>query len=177
MKSVSGSACIVCLCLALAGCNNGPLDDSRVRYLLESGTIALNGEEVIVSQQQLECGVQSELWEIQTLGPGLAVGRLLPRGRELKFDDDVQLNDKRFAYTQVRGEFSVQLFDVQTIRDENARTKLVDAKVGVRIDHSCFQNPLMLMGVRHGKFTQEFLPRFQFVQVNDDWQYDSVVHQ
>jgi len=177
MKAVSRIACSVCFCLALAGCSNGPLDESRIRYLLESGTIALNGEEVIVNQAQLDCGVQSELWEMQNLGPTLAVGRLLPRGRELKFDDDVQLNDMRFAYTQLRGQFPVQLFEVQTIRDENPTTKLVDAKVCVRIDHSCFTNPLILMGVRHGKFTQDFLPRFQFRKDGDDWQYDSVVHQ
>ena len=177
MKSVSRIACIIGLCLALAGCTNGPLDDSRVRYLLESGTIPLNGEEVMINQAQLECGTQSELWEIQSLGPGLSVGRLLPRGRELKFDDDVQLNDMRYAYTQLRGDFSVAMFEVQTIRDENPTTKIVDAKVGVRINHTCFNNPLMLMGVRHGKFTQDFLPRFQFRQTGEDWQYDSIVHQ
>lgn len=177
MKSLSASAFILILCLALAGCNNGPLDDSRIRYLLESGTIPLNGEQVMINQQQLECGTQAELWEMQSLGPGLSVGRLLPRGRELKFGDDVQLNDMRYAYTQLRGDFSVAMFEVQSIRDENAKTKIVDAKVAVRINHTCFQNPLPLMGVRHGKFTQDFLPRFQFVQVNDDWQYDSIVHQ
>jgi hypothetical protein len=177
MKSVSAIAFILFLCLALAGCSNGPFDDSRIRYLLEVTALPLNGEQVMVTQQQLECGAQSELWEMQSLGPGLSVGRLLPRGRELKFDDDVQLNDMRMAYTQLRGDFSVSMFEVQSIHDENPTTKLVDAKVGVRINHSCFATPLMLMGVRHGKFTQDFPPRFEFRQVGDDWQYDSIVHQ
>ena len=177
MKSVSRIACVACLCLALAGCSNGPFDDSRIRYLLENATIPLNGEQVMLTQQQLECGIQSELWEMQPLSPGRDVGRLLPRGRELKFDDDVQVGEMKNPYTQLRGDFAVQLFDVQTVRDEGPKTKLVDAKVGVRIDHTCFANPLVLMGVRHGKFTQEFLPRFEFRQVGDDWQYDSIAHQ
>src|SRR5215813_2742655 len=112
MKSVNAIAFVVLLGLALTGCSNGPLDDSRVRYLLENSMIPLNGEEVMINQQQLECGTSAELWEMQSLGPGLSVGRLLPRGRELKFDDDIRLNDMKYAYTQVRGDFSVALFEV-----------------------------------------------------------------
>jgi hypothetical protein len=175
MKSASGIASIVCLCLALAGCSNGPFDESRVRYLLETNPITLNGEQVILTQNQLECGVQTELWEYQSRGDH-SVARLLPHGRELKFDDDVQIGEARFPYIQVRGDFNLQLLEVQTIRDESAKVKLVDAKVGVRFDHTCFPNSLPLMGVRYGKFTQGFLPRFEFHMINEDWQYDSISH-
>jgi len=164
------------VCLALTGCSNGAFDESRIRYLLENGTISLNGEQVILSQQQLECGARAELWELENLGPLRSVGRLTARGRELKFDDDVQIGDMKMPYTQVRGAFPLQLIEVQTIKDEGAKTKIVEGKVGVRIDHSCFSNPVQLMGVRHGKFTQEFPPRFQFVAADDDWQFDSIAH-
>jgi len=164
------------LCLVLAGCSNGAFDENRIRYLLEGGTIPLHGEQVILSPQQIECGTHAELWELESLGPGKSVGRLTPRARELKFDDDVQIGDMKNAYTQVRGDFSLQLLEVQAIKDEGAKTKIAEAKVSVRIDHACFANPVLLMGVRHGKFTQDFPPRFQFTQDGDDWQFDSIAH-
>jgi hypothetical protein len=162
--------------LNLPGCSNGPFDGSRVRYLIESKPVTLDGEQVQLTDSMVQCGQKAELWELEPLSGGRSIGRLLPAGMKLKFSDDVQIGEMRNPYAQVRGDFSLTLLELQDIRDEGPTTKIVDARVGVRIDHSCFQTPPLLMGVRHGRFTQDYQPRFQFTLVNDDYQYDSIVH-
>ena len=171
-----GAGCAF-LCLTLAGCSNGPFGESRIRFLLENAAIPLNGEQVQLSEQMFKCGELAELWEIRNLGPGRSIGKLLPAGRELKFSDDVQAGDMRLPYVQISGDFFVQLIEVHSIRDVDPMNKLVEAKVGVHITHNCFPTTVWLLGVHHGKFTEDFQPRFQFQQINDDWQYDSITHQ
>ncbi|MGH9646014.1 MAG: hypothetical protein ACRD4E_04280, partial [Bryobacteraceae bacterium] len=63
-----------------------------------------------------------------------------------------------------------------SVRDEDEWTKSADAKVAVRIDHSCFKaDPPELMGIRHGQFDQSANPVFRF-KLDGEWQVDSVVH-
>src|SRR5260370_42562818 len=97
---------------------------------------------------QVDGRVQEDLWERTTqFSPERSTARLDQKGRDLKFNDDVMMEPGHQAYVQVRGASSLQVDDVSNIRDgpENG-TKQVDVKAGVKIQHTCFPNPLPIMG-------------------------------
>ena len=54
-------------------------------------------------------------------------------------------------------------------------TRLVETKVAAIINHSCFPNPLPIMGVRKGQFTQDYSPILLF-RYRDGWSIEKVVH-
>ena len=162
--------------LSLAGCGGGGFDG---RSTLESRPVRLDGEQVTLDQTQLDCGTREDLWVISPLGDARSIARLTQKARDLQFGDDVQIGDPeiKVPYAQIRGSFPVAVLQMGTVRDDDAFTKSVEAKVGVRINHSCFQNPLpVLMGIRHGKFDGSTSPVFRFKLEGDSWTVDQVVH-
>ncbi len=178
MKSVWTSLALCVACLGLSSCGSSDLDDSRVRFLLGTQPVRLDGEQVSLNFDQLNCGVKAELWEIQELGPDRSVARITPKGREVtKFDDDIQVGEMRLPYTQIRGEFRLAVNKINEIKEEGKDTKIVDVKAGPVIDHACFgdKNPPYLLGVRKGTFTLEFDPRIQFT-LDGDWKFDRILH-
>ena len=159
----------------LAGCGSGGFDSSG---LLESRPVRLDGEQVLLSPEQVSCGAREDLWDVVPLGLERAVARLLPKGRDLQFSDDVQIGDPNIGapYVQIHGSFSVKVLQAGSVRDEDAFTKSADARVGVQIDHKCFQgNPLVVMGVRRGRFDQSANPVFRF-KLDNEWLVDQVIH-
>jgi len=161
--------------LLLAGCGGGGFDPNGI---LESRPVRLDGEQVILSPQQVDCGVNEDLWTVSSLGDVRAVGRLTKKARDIQFNDDVQIGDPLIGlpYAQIQGSFPVKVIQAGSVRDEDAFSKLADAKVGVQIDHKCFQsNPPVLMGVRHGKFDHSANPVFRF-KLENDWLLDQIVH-
>jgi len=162
-------------CLTLAGCGSGGFD---VAGVLESRPVKLDGEQVILNPEQVDCGTRDDLWNIAPLGDGRAVGRLTQKGRDLHFGDDIQIGDPTVGtpYAQLHGAFSLKVNQPGSVRDEDDWDKQADAKVSVKIDHSCFQaNPPVLMGILHGQFDQTASPVFHF-RLDKDWQVDKVVH-
>ncbi len=162
-------------CLMLAGCGPSGFDLNGV---LESHPVRLDGEQVVLDQGQVECGTHEDLWTIESLGDGRALGRLTKKGRDLQFSDDIQIGDPAVGvpYVQLHGSFPVKVIQSGSVRDEDEWTKSADAKVVVRIDHSCFQaSPPALMGIRHGQFDQSASPAFRF-KLDGEWQVDRVVH-
>ena len=161
--------------LMLAGCGPGGFDPNGT---LESRPVRLDGEQVIVDQGQLDCGIHEDLWTLSPMGDGRAIARLTKKGRDLQFSDDVQIGEPGIGvpYAQIHGSFPVKVIQVGPVRDQDEYTKLADAKVGVKIDHSCFQNsPPLLMGIRHGQFSQSATPVFRF-KLDGEWQVDQIVH-
>lgn len=162
-------------CLMLAGCGPSGFDLTGV---LESRPVRLDQEQVVLNTEQVECGTREDLWTMSPLGDGRFVGRLTQKGRDLQFNDDVQIGDPAVGvpYVQVHGPFSVKVIQPGSIRDEDDWTKSADAKVAVTINHGCFQaNPPMLMGIRHGQFDQSSSPAFRF-KLDGEWQVDRVIH-
>lgn len=163
------------VCLGLAACGGGGFDPAGI---LESRPVQLDGEQVTLNAEQVDCGAREELWIVSPLGEGRAVARLTPKGRNLQFSDEVQVGDPAVGvpYAQVHGSFSVKVMQSGSTRDEDAFTKLVDAKIGVKIDHPCFQSSLpVLMGIRHGQFSPAANPVFRF-KLDGEWLVDQVVH-
>ena len=170
--------CVLPLGLMLAGCSSSGFDYGRVENLIQSSPISLDGEEVMLTDSQVQCGVQSDLWDLTQLGSNRAVGRLNQAGRDLHFGDDVVIGEEgmHYPYVQIRGTFQLHLLDLGSVRDEGEKVKLVDAKIGVEIPHPCFHDqPPLLMAVRRGRFTQDALPTFRF-RMSDDWAFDRVQH-
>jgi len=163
-------------CLMLSGC--GDSNEFNPAGVLQSRPVRLDGEQVILGQEHLECGAHEDLWIIAPMGEGRAVARLAKKARDLQFSDDVQIGDPVIGapYAQLRGSFPVNVIRIGSVRDEDAYTKLADVKVSVKIGHSCFQNnPPLLMGIRHGRFDQSRNPVFRF-RLDGGWQADQVIH-
>ena len=168
-----GGACLALL--MLMGCGGGGFDPNAA---LESRPVRLDGEQVTLYQEQVDCGAREDLWTITPIGDGRAVARLTKKGRNLQFNDDVQIGDPVIGlpYVQLHGSFPVKVMQMGAVRDEDEWTKLADAKVGVAIDHSCFQaNPPVLLGIRHGQFDQSANPVFRF-KLDHEWLVDQVIH-
>ncbi len=102
--------------LWLSACATPDFDEGAVRGQLESTPQNLSGEQVALTEAQLACGAKNELWE----SPNGNVARLIQKGRDLKFSDDVRLNDPeiRGPYIQVSGTFPVGVADVSKLRDD-----------------------------------------------------------
>ena len=163
---------LLTVCLALAGCGGNGFDPGG---LLESRPIRLDGEQIVLNSTQVECGAQNDLWTVTPMGDERSLGRLTQKGRDLQFGDDIQIVAPS-PYAQVRGAFPLKVLQVGTIQDSDAFTKTMEAKVGVRIDHKCFQDSLpVLMGIRHGEFTAATSTVFRF-KLENEWQFDQIIH-
>jgi hypothetical protein len=100
----------------------------------------LDGEEVALTS--IQRGVHADLWERPTqFSSERSTARLIEKGRDLKFNDDRVIEPdcrltcrfearSRFRWTRCR------------ISGTATKTALVDTKAGVKIQHSCFRNPL-----------------------------------
>lgn len=174
------AALTAALALVTAGCGQGDFNWGKVGHLVEAAPIRLDAEYLMLNQGQVDCGVQEDLWEQPpqlkgTVGEHV-LAHLTDKGRALKFSDDVSIGELRQPFAQVRGDFNLNAIDVKSDRDgPEPGTKLVDVVIGVRIDHTCFPNPLPLMGVHKGNFSQDYPPVLKF-RFNNGWEFDKFVH-
>jgi len=170
---------LIVLAVFCAGCSKD-FNGERVKSTLEAQPVNLDGEQVSLTGPQVECGVENELWERPSqVSQERTTARLSQKGRDLKFNDDVVYQDPNYRqpYVQVRGEFMLLVDDVPSIRDGDNGTKVVETKTLVKIQHSCFPNPLPLMGIKKGNFSPDTPVKFQF-HMNEDgsWKVDQLVH-
>ena len=159
----------------LAGCGGNDFDPTG---LLESHPVRLDGEQAALTPGVVDCGAREDLWTVTAMGETRAIARLTQKGRNLQFSDDVQIGEPGIGvpYAQLRGSFPVKVLQMGSVRDEDAFTKLADAKVAISIDHACFQGePPILMGIRHGQFDASARPVFRF-KLDGAWMVDQVVH-
>jgi hypothetical protein len=159
------------------GCND--FNDGKTKNLVEAAPVRLDAEQVMLGRAEIDCGIQNELW-----GPpnppnqGRSICPLTPAGRALKFDDDVVFTEPgyRSSYVQIRGAFPLGVISIENTKDGPEKdSKLVELKVGVRIDHACFPNPLPIMGLRKGQFSQDYNPVVLF-RLDGGWQMDKFIH-
>src|SRR5262249_34200410 len=143
------------------GCQSTDFNDVKTKGMIEMFPVRLDGEQVVVSQATIDCGVKYELWEPLTEVSGArTTARLLGPARDLKLSDDIAYESgHRQAFVQVNGEFPLQVDEITSTRDEDKETKIVEGKIGIKIAHGCFPVPLPIMGVKHGNFSEEVLPR------------------
>jgi len=160
----------------LTGCGEGDFNYGKVGNIIQGAPMRLDAEYVMLTLPQVDCGVQNDLWDPPSEVGEHRLARLTQKGRDLKFADDVSIGEMKSPYVQIRGEFTLAAIDIQSDHQgpEN-QTKLVDVKLGVPISHSCFPQPLVMMGVRKGNFTQDRPPVLLF-RYNNGWYIDRVMH-
>ena len=167
------------LCLACAACGNkADFDENVAKDTIGAAPVNLDAEQVTITGSQLDCGVQSELWEAPTqVSENRKTARLTAQGRALNFSDDPAIEPTfHQPYAQVRGPFVVTVGEVSAIRDAENGTKMVEAKAAIRVPHACFANPLPLMGVKHGNFREDTPVSFLFHRTDDGWRLEKIVH-
>ena len=171
-------AVVAVLSLASAGCAVKEFNDDKATNIVEYKPLLLEGEQVSLTQPQVDCGVRSELWEapVET-SPGHSSAHLTQQGRDLKFSDDV-LTDPSFRkpYVQVKGEFQLQVISLVRTKDAPDDKKIGEFKVGVKIAHACFSSPLPMMGVKKGVFSEDQPVAFRFRLVDAGWEMDQLLH-
>lgn len=180
----SRAALVAALCVAalLSGCRpSTDFSEDIARGSIEYGKMKLEGEQVTLTDSQIQCGVQSELWDPPTtLSADHTSSHLTSKARVLKFNDDVIIHDpsSRVAFVQIRGEFPLQADSIVSMKDgEDKNSKVVEAKVSVKIDDPCFQSPLPMMGVRHGNFSADSPVVFHMhFDESIGWRVDKLVH-
>lgn len=166
------------LSLLCAACVQKEFPPEKAQGIIADRPVHLDAEQVVLNSTQLDCGIQNELWDPPMQVANRTLCHLTDRGRGLKFDDDVVVlePDNHQPYVQIRGDFKMQLINPSGIRDDGPGAKLLDGKLVAFIQHSCFPEPLPVMGVRRGKFSQDAAPVLRFTLENDGWHFDRIVH-
>ena len=162
----------------LAACGPNDFNYGKVHSIIESTPLHLDAEYVMLTSSQVECGVESDLWDapMETGQRGHQVARLKQAGRDLKFSDDVSIGDMNRPYVQIRGDVNLAANDITSDREgSEPQTRLVIAKVGIPVQHKCFGDPLPLMGVKKGDFKQDVFPVL-FFRYNNGWTMERIVH-
>ena len=189
MKLTASSALLAAILCALStGCGDpNAFDDGVAKGAAQAEPFPLDSEQVTMSPAQLACGANNELWEAPVVPTTTAVGlgsertvsHLQQKGRDLNFSDDVSSDEAGHVlpYTQVRGKFPLQLDQVISIKDgEDKDTKIVQAKVGVKIAHPCFDTPLYIMGVHKGQYRDDLPATLQYERYGEGWHLTKIVH-
>ena len=178
MKRLFQITAVLVAGLALTACDDDIFDELSAQQILdEGGKIPLRGEHVILTPDQVTCGEKKGLWIVDQLDSGDAIARLTAAGRALQFGDDIRMGDRRFSgpYTLLAGAFEVRVEKIDKITDEKPNAKIVEAKVGVKIEHECFTRPVPLLGINRGDFSEDADPRFRLRQ-KSDWVVEAVLH-
>jgi hypothetical protein len=169
------------LATILAGCGGDPnaFDEGVAKSVAEAEPFQLDSEQVSMNYMQLECGAGEDLWESPSNSGERSLSHLEQKGRDLHLTDDVYSSDPEFPnpYTQVRGKFALQLDQVISIKDgEDKDTKIVQAKVGVKIADPCFNTPLPIMGIRKGKYTSDLPVTLRYERYDIGWHLVKILH-
>ena len=150
-----------------------------MRGLAERAPLDLDSEQIVLSNGQVNCGVNAELWDAAATSDGRSIYHLTQKARDLQFSDDVYDHDPDYStpFTQVRGKFNLGVITIISARDgDNKETKLVRANLGIKLNHFCFPNPLQIMGISKGRFTSKLPPTLIFQNSEDGWTAVKLLH-
>jgi hypothetical protein len=170
------------LCLAplmFSGCGSKEQTDQAILGAISASPTKLDGEQLILSEKQVQCGVQNELWEAPATVGDRTTARLLAPAKQLNFDDDVVVREpgSTTPYVQVRGSFTLEVVGQQMeTKDDGQNAKFVTGKIAARISHSCFPNSVPLMGIKKRQFSPDTPPVIRVYLDRGDWKVDGLIH-
>ncbi len=168
------------LAVILAGCGDPSAFDAGVaKGVAEAEPFQLDSEQVSMNLAQLDCGAGEDLWEAPRNSGDRSFSRLEAKGHNLNLTDDVYSGDSEYPnpYTQVRGKFALQVDQVISIKDgEDKDTKIVQAKVGVKIADPCFNTPLAIMGIRKDKYSADLPVTLRYERYDTGWHLVKILH-
>ncbi len=166
----------VCVCV-LSACGSKDFNEQVAGVGVTSQPIKLESEQVMLTEAQVDCGVKNDLWEAPVVNGNSKTSRLLSKGRDLKFSDDViAMEGGNRSYAQVRGDFQVEVTPPFDIKEDGPDARLVSVKLGVIVPHSCFASALPVMGVRKGQFVADALPVLRYTHEGTNWPFEKLVH-
>jgi hypothetical protein len=168
------------LAVILTGCGDpSAFDEGVAKAVAEAEPFQLDSEQVSMNLTQLDCGASEDLWEAPSNSGQRSLSHLEQKGRNLNLTDDVYSGDAEYPapYTQVRGKFALQLDQVISIKDgEDKDTKIVQAKLGVKIADPCFNGPLAIMGIRKGKYAADLPVTLRYERYDTGWHLAKILH-
>jgi hypothetical protein len=168
------------LCGLSAGCGDpNAFDENTAKSAAEYEPFQLDSEQVSMNAAQLTCGVNNDLWDAPRGGADRSISRLQQKGRDLAFSDDVTSDEPGYAnpYTQVRGKFPLQLDKVVAIKaGEDKDTKIVLAKIGIKVAQTCFDSDLPIMGVGRGKYSDDVPVTLRYERDGNGWHLAKIIH-
>jgi hypothetical protein len=171
---------IAVLCAVSAGCGDpNAFDENVAKIVAEGEPFQLDSEQVSMRDNQLACAANEDLWEQPSANGEHSIAHLQQKGRKLNFSDDVTAGDSAYMspYTQVRGKFPLQLDKVVSTRDgDDKDTKIVQAKIGIKVAHPCFDGPLAIMGVRKGRYSDDLPVTLQYEREGNGWRLTKIIH-
>jgi hypothetical protein len=181
MKLTFSSALLAAmLCVLSTGCGDpDAFNDGVAKNAAQAEPFQLDSEQVDMNATQLACGVTNDLWEAPSVGTDRTVSRLQQKARDLNFADDISSDEPghTWPYTQVRGKFPLQLDQVISIKDgEDKNTKIVQARIGIRIAEPCFDTPLYIMGIRKGQYRDDLPATLQYERYGEGWHLTKILH-
>jgi len=174
---------LILLCVVLAGCGSsdadGVLNADSAMQVGNGQAVKFDSEQISINMEQVECGVQNELFGEITPSASRKIAPLTDRARQLGFTDDVSIDESGHSkpYTQVRGTFPLEIRQVVNIKDDEKGAKRVEAWAGLRIDHYCFPAALQIMGIRRGAQTELAPAAFEYVRAEEGWKLAQILHQ
>jgi hypothetical protein len=181
MKLTASPALLaVLLCAFFTGCGDpDAFNDGVAKGAAQAEPFQVDSEQVSMTPNELACGANDELWDAPNVGSDRTVSRLQQKGRDLNFSDDVSSDEPgyQFPYTQVRGKFPLQLDQVISIKDgDDKETKIVQAKIGIKVVEPCFDTPLYIMGIRKGQYHDDLPATLRYERYGEGWHLTKIVH-
>jgi hypothetical protein len=163
----------------LCGCGNSSFDEGRVAGVIRERPFNLESEEVTLTNSEVGCGVENDLWEAPVEAPDRMVARLTQKARDLNFTDDISIGETDYPqpHAQMRGNVALTLTQTLSIADgQEQGTKIVQARIQVVVPHPCFPAPLPIMGIRRSRPAQGLAPTVEFGYTNDGWRLEKFIH-
>ena len=163
----------------LCGCGANNFDEGRVVQVAGERPFNLESEEVTLTNAEVGCGVEQDLWDAPVEAPGRMVAHLTQKARDLNFTDDVSINEAGYSlpHAQMRGKVALAVNQVLSIADGKEQgTKIVQAQIQVMVPHPCFPAPLPIMGFRRSRPAQGLAPTVEFDYTNDGWRLEKFIH-
>jgi hypothetical protein len=163
----------------LCGCGRNNFDEGRVVQVATNRPFNLESEEVSLTDAEVGCGVENNLWDAPVEVPDRTVARLSQKGRDLHFTDDISIGEAGYTqpHAQMRGNVSLAANQVLSIADgKEEGTKIVQVQLQVMIPHPCFPAPVPIMGIKRSRPTQGLPPTVEFDFTNDGWRLEKFIH-
>lgn len=168
------------LCALSTGCGDADaFTEGVAKGAAQAEPFQLDSEQVDMTPNQLACGVNDDLWDPPVIGSDRTVSHLQQKARDLNITDDISSDEPghQWPYTQVRGKFPLQLDQVISIKDgDDKDTKIVQARIGIKINEPCFDTPLYIMGIRKGQYRDDLPATLQYEKDGNGWHLTKIVH-
>jgi hypothetical protein len=178
--TVSSALLAAVVCVFSTGCGDpDAFNDGVAKGAAQAEPFQLDSEQVDMNATQLTCGVNDELWDAPSIGSDRTISHLQQKGRDLNFSDDISSDEvgHQWPYTQVRGKFPLQLDQVISIKDgDDKNTKIVQARIGIRVAEPCFDTPLYIMGIHKGQYRDDLPATLQYERYGEGWHLTKIVH-